>query len=173
MTSSVDPQFQGVISYAELHHALIGDLILVADEHQLIRSGYLDSKLAPKPGTDWVCDPTQPVLAKAILQLNQYLDGKLKRLSVPLKILGTEFQQRVYKLVQQVPVGATTSYSELATSLKMPRAARSIGAAIGKNPLLIFIPDHRVVNSSGLVGGFAGKWNRKPGLLELEKRLAD
>jgi methylated-DNA-[protein]-cysteine S-methyltransferase len=59
-------------------------------------------------------------------------------------------------------------YSEL----KMPRAARSIGAAISKNPLLIFIPDHRVVNSNGSIGGFAGKWNRKPGLLELEERLA-
>jgi O-6-methylguanine DNA methyltransferase len=54
----------------------------------------------------------------------------------------------------------------------MPRAARSIGAAISKNPLLIFIPDHRVVNSNGSIGGFAGKWNRKPGLLELEERLA-
>jgi O-6-methylguanine DNA methyltransferase len=155
-----------MISYSTFHHPL------VADEHRLMRSSYLDSKLAPKLAKEWICDPTQRVLAMAISELNQYFQEKRSQFTVPLQIQGTEFQEKVYHLIQEVPVGATTSYSELAAKLKMPRAARSIGAAISKNPLLIFIPDHRVVNSSGSVGGFAGKWNRKPGLLELEKRLA-
>jgi methylated-DNA-[protein]-cysteine S-methyltransferase len=161
-----------MFSYSTFQHPLIGDLLLVADEHQLVRSSYLDSKFAPKPAKEWICDPTQEVLEQAISQLNQYFQGKRSQFTVSLQIQGTAFQQKVYNLVQEVPVGTTTSYTELAAKLKMPRAARSIGAAIGKNPLLIFIPDHRVVNSSGSVGGFAGKWNRKPGLLELEKRLA-
>jgi O-6-methylguanine DNA methyltransferase len=161
-----------LFSYSTLQHPLVGDLLLVADEHRLLRSSYLDSKLAPKPAKEWICDPTQPVLAKAISQLNQYFQGRRSQFTIPLQIEGTDFQQKVYRLVQEVPVGATTSYTELAAKLKMPRAARSIGAAISKNPLLIFIPDHRVVNSSGSIGGFAGRWNRKPGLLELEKRLA-
>jgi methylated-DNA-[protein]-cysteine S-methyltransferase len=161
-----------MISYSTLQHPLIGDLLLVADEHRLLRSSYLDSKLAPKPSEEWICDPNQQALAKAVSQLNQYLQGKRSQFTVPLQIQGTEFQQKVYQLIQEVPIGTTTSYSELAAKLKMPGAARSIGAAIGKNPLLIFIPDHRVLNSSGSVGGFAGKWNRKPGLLELEKRLS-
>jgi methylated-DNA-[protein]-cysteine S-methyltransferase len=161
-----------MIFYSTLQHPLVGDLLLLADEHRLLRSTYLDSKLAPKPAQEWICDPTQQVLAKAISQLIQYLEGERSQFTVSLQIQGTEFQQKVYHLVQEVPIGATTSYAELAAKLKMPRAARSIGAAIGKNPLLIFIPDHRVVNSNGSVGGFAGKWNRKPGLLELEKRLA-
>ena len=160
-----------MISYSTLQHPLVGDLLLVADEHRLMRSSYLDSKLTPKPAKEWICDPTQQVLAKAISQLNQYFQGKRSQFTVPLQIQGTDFQQKVYRLVQEIPVGATTSYTELASKLKIPRAARSIGAAISKNPLLIFIPDHRVVNSSGSIGGFAGKWNRKPGLLELEKRL--
>ena len=162
-----------MIWYSTLQHPLIGDLLLVADEHRLLRSSYLDSELAPKPAQEWICDPNQLVLAKAILQLNQYFQEKRNQFTVPLQIRGTEFQQKVYHLVQEVPVGSTISYAKLAAKLRMPRAARSIGAAIGKNPLLIFIPDHRVVNSSGSVGGFAGKWNRKPGLLELERRLAD
>ena len=161
-----------MISYSTLQHPLVGDLLLVADDRRLMRSSYLDSKLAPKPAKEWICDPTQPVLAKAISQLNQYFQGRRSQFTVPLQIQGTDFQQKVYRFVQEVPVGATTSYTELAAKLKMPRAARSIGAAISKNPLLIFIPDHRVVNSSGSIGGFAGRWNRKPGLLELEKRLA-
>jgi methylated-DNA-[protein]-cysteine S-methyltransferase len=161
-----------MISYSTLQHPLVGDLLLVADEHRLLRSSYLDSKLAPKPAKEWICDPTQQVLAKAISQLSEYFQGKRNQFTVPLQIQGTEFQQKVYYLIQEVPVGATTSYTELAGKLKMPRAARSIGAAISKNPLLIFIPDHRVVNRSGSIGGFAGKWNRKLGLLELEKRWA-
>jgi methylated-DNA-[protein]-cysteine S-methyltransferase len=161
-----------MIWYSTLQHPLIGDLLLVADERRLLRSSYLDSELAPKPAEDWICDPTQQVLAKAISQLYQYFQGERSQFTVSLQIQGTEFQQKVYHFVQEVPVGATISYTELAAKLRMPRAARSIGAAIGKNPLLIFIPDHRVVNSSGSVGGFAGKWNRKPGLLELEKRWA-
>lgn len=162
-----------MISYSTLQHPLVGDLLLLADEHRLLRSSYLDSNLTPKLAQEWIHDPTQPVLAKAISQLTQYLQGKRSQFTVPLQIQGTEFQQKVYHLVQGVPIGATTSYAELAAKLKMPRAARSIGGAISKNPLLIFIPDHRVVNSSGSFGGFAGKWNRKPGLLELEQRWVD
>jgi methylated-DNA-[protein]-cysteine S-methyltransferase len=161
-----------MIWYSTLQHPLVGDLLLVADEDVLMRSSYLDSKLAPKPAKEWICDPSQQILAKAISQLNHYFQGKRSQFTIPLQIQGTEFQQKVYRLILEVPVGATTSYTELAAKLKMPRAARSIGAAISKNPLLIFIPDHRVVNSSGSVGRFAGKWNRKPGLLELEKRWA-
>ena len=91
---------------------------------------------------------------------------------MPLLPIGTDFQLQVWSEVQHVPIGNTISYTELATKLRMPRAARSAAAAIGKNPLLIFIPDHRVINRSGTVGGFAGRWNRKPGLLELERRIA-
>jgi methylated-DNA-[protein]-cysteine S-methyltransferase len=161
-----------MIWYSTFQHPLVGDLFLAADEHGLLRSSYLDSKWAPKPVKEWICDPTQQVLAKAISQLDQYFQGKRSQFTVPLQIQATEFRKKVYHLVQEVPVGALTTYTELAAKLGMPGAARSIGAAIGKNPLLIFIPDHRVVKSSGSVGGFAGKWNRKPGLLELEKRMA-
>ena len=158
--------------YSELKHCLIGELLLVADQSRLIRSSYTDSKNAPKILEEWIYDPTHSVLAKATLQLNEYLQGERSNLTVPLLPIGTDFQLQVWSEVQHVPIGNTISYTELATKLRMPRAARSAAAAIGKNPLLIFIPDHRVINRSGTVGGFAGRWNRKPGLLELERRIA-
>jgi methylated-DNA-[protein]-cysteine S-methyltransferase len=161
-----------VISYSTFQHVLVGDLILVAEEDRLIRSSYTDSKLAPSVGADWVRAPKHPVLAEAVAQLKEYLAAERSTLTIPLQIQGTEFQRKVYNLVRQIPVGAVTSYTNIAAKLDMPRAGRSVGAAIGKNPLLIFIPDHRVINQRGSVGGFAGKWNRKPGLLDLEKRLA-
>src|ERR1700742_4852881 len=153
-------------------HPLVGELYLEANEFALVRSCYLDSKLAPKIDKNARQNKSHPILSEAVSQLKQYLDEKRVNLTVPLEILGTDFQKKVYKLVMKIPLGATSTYSELASKLKMSGAARSVGAAIGKNPLLIFIPDHRVLNSSGAVGGFAGKWNRKPGLLELETKLA-
>ena len=107
-----------MISYSTLHHPLVGDLLLLADEHRLLRSTYLDSKLAPKPAQEWICDPTQQVLAKAISQLIQYLEGERSQFTVSLQIQGTEFQQKVYHLVQEVPIGATTSYADLAAKLR-------------------------------------------------------
>src|ERR1700749_2333616 len=147
-------------------------MLLVADDQWLIRSSYTDSKLAPKADKNWIHNPVHPILEQAVSQLAEYLSAKRAQFTLPLLIQGTEFQRQVYNLILQTPVGATTSYMELAAKLSKPRAARSVGAAISKNPLLIFIPDHRVLNRDRSVGGFAGTWNRKPGLLELEKRLA-
>jgi methylated-DNA-[protein]-cysteine S-methyltransferase len=87
-----------MISYSTFQHPLVGDSLLVADEHRLLRSSYLDSKLAPKPAKEWVCDPTQQVLAEAISELNRYFQGKRSQFTVPLQIQGTEFQQKVYHL---------------------------------------------------------------------------
>ena len=158
--------------YSTLKHRLIGELLLVANQTRLIRSSYVDSKTAPTIQKDWVHDPKHPVLAKATNQLSEYLRGDRRKLTVSLQPIGTDFQLEVWNEVLKVPIGRTISYSELAQKLKMPKAVRSIGAAIGRNPLLIFIPDHRVVNRSGAIGGFAGGWNRKPRLLELEGHLA-
>ena len=89
--------------------SLVGDLLLVADEHRLLRSSYLDSKLVPKIAQEWICDSTQQVLAKAISQLNQYFEKKRSQFTVPLQMQGTEFQQKVDQLVQEVPLGDITS----------------------------------------------------------------
>ncbi len=160
-----------MIFHCTLNHPLIGTLVLLADDERLIRSSYLDSKLAPHIEPAWKRDAKQPILKEAVSQLGEYLSGERQKLTVPLRIGGTEFQQRVYEHVLNIPIGTVTNYLELARKLKKPLAARSVGAAIGQNPLLIFIPDHRVTTSSGSTGGFAGKWNRKPGLLKLEKQM--
>jgi methylated-DNA-[protein]-cysteine S-methyltransferase len=162
-----------VVFYTIFQHRLVGRVLLVTDGAKLIRSSYVDSKLAPKIEKAWKRDPRNSLLVKAVSQLNDYLAGKRSKLTVPLQIDGTKFQKQVYGLVLKIPVGAVTSYQELARKLGKPLASRSVGAAIGKNPLLIFVPDHRVINRSGQTGGFAGKWSRKPGLLKLESQIAE
>jgi len=159
-----------VTNYTTLKHPLVGEMLLIADDEGLVYSGYTDSDSATKGGSKRA--PDHPVLKIAAAQLHDYLEGKRCALDVPLKITGSEFQKRVYQLVREIPLGHTASYMELARKMKKPGAARSVGAAIGKNPLLIFVPDHRVISHGGGIGGFSGKWNRKPGLIELEERLS-
>jgi len=158
--------------YATLKHKLIGEILLLADGDQLTRAIYTDCESGKKEKA-WIHDPAHLVLRKAARELGEYLDGKRREFTVPLKIDGSDFQQRVYREVQTIPLGHITSYSELARKMKMPGAARSVGAALGKNQLLIFIPDHRVISQSGAIGGFGGTWNRKPGLIELEEKMAE
>jgi methylated-DNA-[protein]-cysteine S-methyltransferase len=158
--------------YITWKHRLIGEMLLIAEYDRLIYSGYTDSDPAKENKKGAKRAPENPALLAAVKQLEEYLEGKRTRLDVSLEIKGSEFQRQVYQLVREIPIGGTMSYSELASKLKKPGAARSIGAAIGKNPLLLFVPDHRVISHGGGIGGFSGKWNRKPGLLELEERLS-
>jgi O6-methylguanine-DNA--protein-cysteine methyltransferase len=98
-----------VISYSIFQHVLVGDLILVAKEDRLIRSSYVDSKLAPSVGVDWVREPKHAMLAEAVAQLKEYLGAKRSTLTIPLQIQGTEFQRKVYNLVRQIPIGTVAS----------------------------------------------------------------
>ena len=85
--------------YSTLKHRLIGELLLVANETRLIRSSYVDSKTAPTIQKDWVHDPKHPVLAKATNQLNEYLRGDRRKLTVSLQPIGTDFQLEVWNEV--------------------------------------------------------------------------
>jgi len=109
-----------------------------------------------------------PLLREAEEQLRAYFAGELTRFELPLSPRGTEFQQRVWDAVAQVPYGETTTYSALAAAIGRPAACRAVGAANGRNPLAIVIPCHRVVGSSGGLTGYGGGLDRKRALLDLE-----
>ncbi len=99
-------------------------------------------------------------------QINEFVKGQSPlKLAIDWENLsGTEFQKKVWKKMSQIPYGKTKSYGEIAKSLKKPGAARAVGTACGKNPVLLAIPCHRVVGTSGL-GGFSG------GGLPVKKKL--
>ncbi|PKL26385.1 MAG: hypothetical protein CVV47_00180 [Spirochaetae bacterium HGW-Spirochaetae-3] len=109
------------------------------------------------------------VLALLRQQLDAYFSGSLRSFSVPVSAPGTPFQTLVWKALSEIPYGETRSYGELARSIGSPGASRAVGAANGVNRLLLVIPCHRVVNSDGSLGGFAGGIERKRALLELER----
>lgn len=124
------------------------------------------------PGT--LQAPLQPndvLLAQAAQQLEYYFAGQLVHFDLPLDPQGTAFQRRVWQALLGIPLGATSSYSDIALRAASPQAVRAVGAAIGKNPLSIVIPCHRVVGRDGSLTGYAGGLPRKQALLELEARL--
>ena len=87
---------------------------------------------------------------------------------LPVKVKGTEFDRRVWELISAVPYGQTTTYGDLARSLGAGTDPRDVGAAVGRNPMCIVIPCHRVIGSTGKLTGYAGGLGRKRTLLEIE-----
>ena len=112
------------------------------------------------------------VLQEAVTQLQAYFEGQLTHFSFKLNPSGTEFQQKVWKGLCEIPFGKTMSYLELAKQLGDVKAIRAVASANGKNPLWIVVPCHRVIGTDGSLTGYAGGLWRKKWLLEHENPTA-
>ena len=110
------------------------------------------------------------VLAAAEAQLHQYFSGRRRAFELPLRLGGTPFQQAVWRELLEIPFGTTISYSELAERVGRPDVVRAVGAAVGRTPIPIVIPCHRVVGKDGSLTGYGGGLERKRALLDLERR---
>jgi methylated-DNA-[protein]-cysteine S-methyltransferase len=111
------------------------------------------------------------VVRQCITELNQYFGGKRRRFSVPLNPGGTEFRRLVWHALQEIPFGQTKSYRDIAVAIDRPRSAHAVGGAVGRNPIAIIVPCHRVIGSDGSLTGYAGGLDRKQWLLEHERRV--
>jgi AraC family transcriptional regulator of adaptative response/methylated-DNA-[protein]-cysteine methyltransferase len=109
-----------------------------------------------------------PYFAPLRTQLQEYFQKQRKNFTLPLDVIGTEFQKRVWHSLQTIPYGKTMTYSAQAQFMKTPQAVRAVAAANGKNKITIILPCHRVVGSSGALTGYAGGLWRKKVLLCLE-----
>lgn len=114
-------------------------------------------------------EPASDLLETAGIQLMEYFQGKRKEFSIPLAPQGTEFQKKVWKALCTIPYGQTASYGEIATQIGNPKACRAVGGANNKNPIMIFIPCHRVIGADGSLVGFGGGLGAKRYMLDLEK----
>lgn len=112
------------------------------------------------------------VVREAFRQLEMYLDGKLRKFSLPLEPEGTPFLKRVWGKLVEVPYGRTASYKDLAIASGNPKATRAVGMANARNPIAIFIPCHRIIGTNGTLVGFGGGLELKSWLLALEARNA-
>jgi methylated-DNA-[protein]-cysteine S-methyltransferase len=145
----------------------VGTLRLVAEELGLRTVWFVGGRKKEQPDVEWKEDAA--FFVEVIRQLNAYFAGELREFEIPLLMLGTEFQKRVWKALLTIPYGETMSYGELAKKIGEPKAVRAVGAANGQNPLPIIVPCHRVIGSDGSLTGFGGGLENKKKLLELEK----
>lgn len=146
----------------------VGKLTLIATDKGLAAILWEDDKpgrVRLSPVSD---DENHPVLQETEKQLNEYLERKRKKFSVKLNPKGTDFQKKVWEAMLTIPFGETRTYAQIAVQIGNPKAVRAVGAAIGRNPISIIAPCHRVIGTSGKLTGFAGGLDMKETLLSLE-----
>ncbi len=152
----------------------LGAMLLRADGSVLTGVYFEGQKYYPHgvvPGA--VPEASARVFDDAAAQIAAYFDGSLEAFSVPLRLVGTSFQTRVWEALRAIPFGETLSYGELAGHLGLPPGhARAVGGAVGRNPLSVIVPCHRVLGAAGDLTGYAGGTDRKRALLRLEGHAA-
>ena len=144
----------------------IGLLTLAGDDDVLTRLVMHEQRHAPTDLLAWPQDKN--AFGDAVDQLKAYWEGDRHDFDIALRLNGTEFQQRVWQGLQEIPYGETWSYAELADHIGAHGAARAVGSANGQNPIAIIVPCHRVIAADGTLGGYGGGLDRKCFLLALE-----
>jgi methylated-DNA-[protein]-cysteine S-methyltransferase len=146
----------------------LGDLTLVADDGSLTGLYFRHHWYRPDPASFGARADTG--FGDVTRQLGEYFAGERTEFDLPLDPRGDGFQQLVWKLISRIPYGQTTSYGDLARQLGDGTAAKDVGQAVGRNPLSVIVPCHRVVGKGGQLTGYAGGLARKRFLLDLEQR---
>ena len=150
----------------------LGEILLVSDGEALCGLYFAGQKHFPAALAAQE-RPELPVFEKTRAWLAAYFAGKAPESEIPLRPEGTAFQRAVWELLAQIPRGETVSYGELAKRLAAREgkrcSARAVGGAVGRNPVSILVPCHRVVGADGSLRGYAGGTERKEKLLEIER----
>lgn len=143
----------------------LGNLVLVADQECIVGVSFTQQNAM----MDIPRNELSPVLASTKDSLEAYFAGKLRDCVLPLAPQGTVFQRKVWNALQTIPYGETISYRELAQAVGCSRGFQAVGQANGRNPIAILIPCHRVIQTDGALGGYAGGVHRKAWLLAHEQ----
>ena len=150
-----------------LYSSPIGELTIVVEDELLKGLHFGD-----EPDGERV-EEVEGLIKETVAALNAYFAGELKEFTLPLSPEGTDFQQRTWQSLCDIPYGETRSYKEVAEMAGSPKAARAVGMANNRNPIAIIIPCHRVVGADGKLVGFGGGLDKKEFLLELERKNAN
>ena len=149
----------------------LGQILLVSDGSLLTGVYFSGQKYEPEPDHGWQPEPDLGIFQDASLQLHEYFAGRRRQFDIPLHLRGTPFQMKVWNALLEIPLGSTVSYGELAGRIMRKDAVRAVGAAVGRNPVSVIVPCHRVIGSGGSLTGYAGGLERKRALLDLEEAV--
>ena len=157
------------MTYTQSYNSPLGRIVLASREDALIGLWFESQKYFGRTLCEEVVEKETSILREAHRWLDLYFSGHRPDFVPPLRLLGTPFQQQVWQHLLAIPYGATTTYAQLA--LACHTSARAIGGAVGRNPISLIVPCHRVVASDGSLTGYAGGTDRKKALLEMEQCL--
>ncbi|MBI1250987.1 MAG: methylated-DNA--[protein]-cysteine S-methyltransferase [Alphaproteobacteria bacterium] len=150
------------------HDSPVGPLTLIADQGRLAGVFFENHRYDP-PAAPVGKSAAEPVLDAARKQLDAYFAGRRRTFDLPLGAKGTAFQTRVWKALLDIPFGETVTYGAIAAEVGNAAAVRAVGGAVGRNPISIIVPCHRVIGADGTLTGFGGGLERKRTLLALER----
>ncbi|MEA2151643.1 MAG: methylated-DNA-[protein]-cysteine S-methyltransferase [Solirubrobacteraceae bacterium] len=150
-----------------IHESPLGPLTLCGGPHGLTALEF-PGRGAPRDETCRAPD----LFAAAVAQLEEYFAGARRQFDLELDLGGTPFQRGVWRRLLEIPCGETVSYGALARALGRPDGVRAVAAAVGRTPVPIIVPCHRVVASDGALTGYRGGLQRKQALLDLERGVA-
>ena len=139
----------------------------------IIKIGVSDGAVCEIAIADCPSESAPSVLAdRAFKEISEYLNGKRRAFDFPIAPKGTDFQRKVWSALREIPYGENKTYGEIAAYIGSPKAARAVGNACNKNPLLLAVPCHRVLGAGGSLTGFAAGIEVKERLLLLEKKYS-
>ncbi|MGQ7331618.1 methylated-DNA--[protein]-cysteine S-methyltransferase [Streptococcus suis] len=154
--------------YKQIYTSPLGPISLIASDQGLVGAWFHGQKYFERGVAEEISLTPHPHLDQAARLLAEYFAGKFPGFSqLPLDLRGTDFQMKVWRILQEIPVGQTTSYGQIAKALDI-QSGQAIGGAVGRNPLSIIIPCHRVLSSDMKLTGYAGGLDRKIWLLQHE-----
>lgn len=152
-----------VIPFTGYYESPIGTLVIQNTANAVQRIHFTDQTAAIKTSTN-------PLTLLTIQQLQSYFEGNLQTFDLPVQPEGTTFQQKVWGELETIPFGITSSYQNIATTLGDTSLSRAVGSAIGKNPLAIVVPCHRILGTDGSLTGYAWGLQRKQWLVDFEAK---
>lgn len=155
-------------------HSPLGEVRLRSDGESLTGLWFVGQVNDAKEISDLEIKNDLPIFGQVESWLESYFSGKQASITIPLQPKGTSFQQRVWQILQEIPYGKTMTYGEIAQRIAKEKgvetfSAQAVGQAVGKNPISILIPCHRVLGKNGALTGYAGGVYRKEKLLQLER----
>ncbi|WP_105113247.1 methylated-DNA--[protein]-cysteine S-methyltransferase [Streptococcus suis] len=154
--------------YKKIYHSPLGTMSLVATDKGLRGAWFEDQKHFERGLREEPVLGSHPILDQTSLLLDAYFSGEeVDFSSLTLEAIGTEFQEKVWALLKEIPHGQTTSYGQLAQQLRVC-SGQAVGGAVGRNPYSVIVPCHRVLNQKGQLTGYAGGLDKKIWLLQHE-----
>ena len=152
----------------------LGEIRLRSDGNSLTGLWFVGQVNDAREISDLEIKNDLPIFLQVESWLESYFSGKRTSITIPLQPKGTSFQQRVWQILQEIPYGETMTYGEIAQRIAKEKgvatySAQAVGQAVGKNPISILIPCHRVLGKNGALTGYAGGVHRKEQLLRIER----